>query len=62
MLQVGATGIEEEEEEDSIFVKACIQFLKLATLISLYFPGFIIFFFNLNSGGWNQGPLDTAAT
>jgi hypothetical protein len=20
------------------------------------------FFFNLHSGGWNQGPLDTAAT
>jgi hypothetical protein len=22
----------------------------------------INFFFNLHSGGWNQGPLDTAAT
>jgi hypothetical protein len=22
----------------------------------------IYFFFNLHSGGWNQGPLDTAAT
>jgi hypothetical protein len=21
-----------------------------------------VFFFNLHSGGWNQGPLDTAAT
>jgi hypothetical protein len=21
-----------------------------------------LFFFNLHSGGWNQGPLDTAAT
>jgi hypothetical protein len=24
--------------------------------------GQIKFFFNLQSGGWNQGPLDTAAT
>jgi hypothetical protein len=50
MLQVAAAGIEkeeeeeeEEEEEDSIFVKASIQFLKLRTLISLYFPDFISF-------------------
>jgi hypothetical protein len=26
------------------------------------FEFFILFFFNLHSGGWNQGPLDTAAT
>jgi hypothetical protein len=34
---------------------------RAATVIcSLYLPG--LFFFNLHSGGWNQSPLDTAAT
>jgi hypothetical protein len=26
------------------------------------FNDLFYFFFNLHSGGWNQGPLDTAAT
>jgi hypothetical protein len=26
------------------------------------FEIFLVIFFNLYSGGWNQGPLDTAAT
>jgi hypothetical protein len=34
---------------------ACIQ-----SRYRLSYPG--SFFFNLHSGGWNQGPLDTAAT
>jgi hypothetical protein len=32
---------------------------KVMSLLALCF---YIFFFNLHSGGWNQGPLDTAVT
>jgi hypothetical protein len=34
---------------------SCME-LVVGNLVTLHF------FFNLHSGGWNQGPLDTAAT
>jgi hypothetical protein len=34
----------------------------LILVLSTYLRLGLFFFFNLHRGGWNQGPLDTAAT
>jgi hypothetical protein len=44
----------------------CAQYYYMAVnttnLVTKLTLIYVIFFFNLHSGGWNQGPLDTAAT
>jgi hypothetical protein len=40
--------------------KEHMESVKIKQVI-LYCCFFLCFFFNLYSGGWNQGPLDTAA-
>jgi hypothetical protein len=53
----------EEYADSSILTMGALCFVvSFGCMLEFSSESTCLFFFNLHSGGWNQGPLDTAAT